>query len=59
MYGFYYHFNNLHVRNSHRKYSYSDAWCVFHLKPVVLWFVSSEVLNCRLLKSLLDHPMKY
>ena len=35
----------------------SAAWSAFHLKLVASLFVSSEIMKCRLLKWLLDHPM--
>ena len=35
----------------------SAAWSAFHLKHVIIMFVSTYILKCRLLKLLLDHPM--
>ena len=52
MYVFCHHFNNTHFRNI---LNINDA-----LFPVqVHFFVSSELLNCWLLKWWLDHPMSY
>ena len=48
MYGFYYHFNNLRFKHSH-------ALCVL---DTWLCLLSSEILKCRLLIWLADHPMK-
>ena len=39
------------------KNDFPAAWSAFHLTRAVVWFVSSEVLKCRLLKGLLDQPM--
>ena len=50
MYGFYYHLNSQRFKQSHDINDYSAA-------HVVSCFVSSELLKCRLLKLLLDHPM--
>ena len=53
--GFWYHFNNLRFQtNASGNNIYSAAWSEF------MWsfFVSSEIMNCRLLKWSLDHPRK-
>ena len=52
MYGVYYHFNNLRFGKSQSVNDWSAA-----ATHVVILFVSSEILNCRFLKLLLDHPM--
>ena len=49
MYGFYYPFNNPRFRNP------QNSYCVFEACSHL--FVSSDMLECRLLKLLLDHPM--
>ena len=38
---------------------FAAAWSAFHLKCVIIMFVSSEILRCRLLTWLLDHPMNH
>ena len=50
MHGFYYHFNNLHFRKSHTH--------IIHEFQLHM-FASSELLKCRLLKRLLDHPTSH
>ena len=50
MYGFCDHFNNLRFERSQ---SLNDLPAAH----VVISFVSSDMMNCRLLKWLLDHPM--
>ena len=50
MHWFYYTFN-LHFNKSQHSYDSSDV-------HVVTDFVSSEIVECRLSKRLLDHPMK-
>ena len=57
MYGFYYHVSSLRFNDSRTSMFFSAAWSAFHLKRVIIMFVSSEVLNCRVLKLLLDYPM--
>ena len=52
MYGFYWHFNNLRFEQSHSLNDHSAA-------RVVMLSVSSEIIKCRLLKSLSDHPTKF
>ena len=42
--------NNLRFNESQKRNVYSAA-------PVAISFVSSEIMKCRLLKSLSDHPM--
>ena len=49
--GFYHHFNNLCFRKR------TSMTC--SAAHVVISFVSSDILRCRLLKWLLDHPMEY
>ena len=51
MCGFYYRFNNLRFKQSQHINDFSAA-------HVVILFVSSEIMKCRLLKYLSDHPMK-
>ena len=50
MYRFYYHFNNLHFNKTQHINDLTAA-------NVVVSFVSSELLKCRLSTWLLDHPM--
>ena len=38
---------------------FSAAWSAFHLKRVIIMFVSSELLKCSSLKRLSDHPMNH
>ena len=50
MYGFYFHFNNLHFKQSKHTNDISAA-------HVVISALSSETMRCRLSKWLLDHPV--
>ena len=52
MYGFYYHFNNLRFKQTQQINDCSAA-------HVVIPFVSSKHLRCRLLKWMLDHPTSH
>ena len=56
-YGFYYRFSNLRLSSSKWEWTSKCLVCWKHLVNIAVWFVSSEIMTCRLLKWLLDHPM--
>ena len=51
-----YHFNNPRFKQSHNNNNNKNSYCA--LETCSSLFVSSEILKCRLLKWLLDHPMQ-
>ena len=52
MYWLHYHFTNLRFKTSHHINDYSAAY-------TLMYNASSEILKCRLLNLLVDHPMNH